>query len=337
MKLTSMRTRLMPVLVIASVLAIGNSAIGQNANSGEIKGTVTDSSNAVIAGANVSILNVQTGVVINTVTNGAGIYDVPSVPLGNYTITFARQGFKDLVREGITLQLTTIGIDATLQVGAATEKITVTAAAPLLQTEDASQNTNFDEREVKNAPTVGGIWYNELTNELPGVNGGGSQDPSGQGIGVNGTQGYSGNFLIEGSTATQPRDQNASDNYPPVDAQTGNFGAQYGNGVAAFNVIMKSGTNQWHGTLFEFDQNNDFNARGFFQRTGAVAPEHWHEFGGSVGGPILKDKLFFYFTYQRNPSVTSGSYFATVPTRGANGTTNMEAGCFPTTITNPTN
>lgn len=341
MRLTSIKTRLMSVLVIAAVLAMSHSAIGQNANSGEIKGTVTDSSNAVIAGATVSILNVQTGVAINTVTNGAGIYDVPSVPLGNYTLTFSKPGFRDYVREGITLQLTTLGIDATLQVGAATEKVTVTAAAPLLQTEDASQNTNFDEREVKNAPTVGGIWYNELTNELPGVNGGGSQDPSGQGIGVNGTQGYSGNFLIEGSTATQPRDQNASDNYPPidaigtVDAQTSNFGAQYGNGVAAFNVIMKSGTNQWHGTLFEFDQNNDFNARGFFQRTGPTAPEHWNEFGGSVGGPIRKDKLFFYFTYQRNPSVTSGSYFATVPTRGANGTTNMEAGCFPTAINNP--
>lgn len=341
MKFDRIKTQLLSVLAIALTLAAIPRGFAQNANSGEIKGTVTDSSNAVIPGASVSIQNVQTGVAIKTVTNSAGIYDVPSIPLGEYTITFSKEGFRDLVRQGITLQLTTLGIDATLQVGAPTERVVVTAAAPLLQTEDSSQNTNFDTKQIQDAPTVGGVWYNELTNELPGVNGGGGQDPSGQGIGVNGTQGYSGNFLIEGSTATQPRDQNASDNYPPVDAigtvdaQTGNFGAEYGNGVAAFNVIMKSGTNKWHGTLFEFDQNDAFNARGFFQRTGKVAPERWNEFGGSIGGPILRDRLFFYFTYQRNPSVTSGSYFATVPTRGANGTTNMETGCFPTTIKNP--
>lgn len=341
MRLTSMKTILMPLLVVASLIAAASNAVGQNSNTGEIKGTVTDTSNAVIAGAAVSLLNIQTGVVINTVTNGAGIYDVPSVSLGEYTITFGKQGFKDLVRQGITLQLTTLGIDATLEVGSTSEKVVVTAAAPLLQTEDSGQNTNFDTQEVQNAPTVGGIWYTELTNELPGVNGGGGQDASGQGIGVNGTQGYSGNFLIEGSTATQPRDQNASDNYPPidaigtVDAQTANFGAQYGNGVAAFNVIMKSGTNKWHGSLFEFVQNNDFNARGYFDRPPSpVAPLHWNEFGGSVGGPVLRDKLFFYFTYQRNPSLSSGTYFSTVPTRGANGTTDMETGCFPGTVTN---
>ena len=214
----SIKARLMSILVIASVLAISHNGFAQNSNSGEIKGAVTDSSNAVIPGANVSLLNTQTGIVINTVTNGDGIYDVPSVPLGDYTITFSKTGFKDLVREGITLQLATLGIDATLQVGTATERITVTAAAPLLQTEDSSQHENFDTQAIQNAPIVGGVWYNELTNELPGVNGGGGQDASGQGIGVNGTQGYSGSFLIEGSTAQQPRDVNASDNYPPTDA-----------------------------------------------------------------------------------------------------------------------
>src|ERR1035438_9543337 len=135
MKVISTKTMLMAILAIASLLAATNSGLGQNSNTGEIKGTVMDSSNAVIPGAKVSILNIQTGVVINTLTNSAGIYDVPSVPLGDYTITFSKQGFRDFVHEGITLQLTTLGIDATMQVGSATEKITVTAAAPLLQTD----------------------------------------------------------------------------------------------------------------------------------------------------------------------------------------------------------
>ena len=339
-------TRRLVALVLAFVVSSGMSAFGQNSNSGEIKGQVTDTTGAVINGASVTILNTATGVSTTTETNGAGIYDVPSLPTGPYTITFSKAGFRDEVRSGIVLQVATVAVDATLQLGAASQQVVVTADVPLLQTEDSAQHMDFDTKAVLNAPIVGGIWYNELTNELPGVNGGGGQDASGQGIGVNGTQGYSGSFLIEGSTAQSPRDVNASDNYPPTDAiaevnaQTSNFGAQYGNGVAAFNLLIKSGVNRWHGSLFEFNQNNDFNARNYFNPSPApVAPLHWNEFGGSVGGPIFKSKLFFFFTFQRNPNVSSGIYTTTVPTTTASsaqfGTTNMEAGCFPGAVNNP--
>jgi outer membrane receptor protein involved in Fe transport len=341
MKLVFGKTTIL-VMAISFFLAMAPSVFAQNANSGEIKGTVTDTSGAVIPGASVSIRNVQTGVIIHTITNGDGLYDVPSVPLGDYTLTFSKSGFRNSVRNGITLQLATIQINATLQVGSATQQVVVTAAAPLLQTEDSGQSMNFNTKQVQNAPVVGGVWYNELTNELPGVNAGGGQDASGQGIGVNGTEGYSGTFLIEGSTGTEPRDANASDNYPPIDAisevnvQTSNFGAQYSSGVAAFNVMLKSGTNRFHGSLFEFDQNDAFNARNYFNPApGPVAPLRWNEYGGSIGGPILKNKLFFYFTFQNNPNTSSATYTTTVPTRGENGTTDMTAGCFPTTVTNP--
>ncbi|MGD0734536.1 MAG: TonB-dependent receptor [Terracidiphilus sp.] len=339
MKTNTFLRRITTLLMILG-MSTAFGAYGQNANSGEIKGTVTDSSNAVIAGATVSILNVQTGVKIVSVTNGVGIYDVPSVPPGEYTITFSAKGFRDEVRSGIILQVATVAIDAALQVGAASQQVVVNSDVPMLQTEDSAQHVDFDTKAVQDAPIVGGVWYNELTNELPGVNGGGGQDASGQGIGVNGTQGYSGSFLLEGSVAQEPRDANASDNYPPIDAvaevnvQTSNFGAQYGNGVAAFNAIIKSGTNKFHGSLFEFNQNNDYNALNYFNTTGQVAPLHWNEFGGSIGGPIIKDKLFFFFTYQRNPNVSSGVYTTTVPTQGQNGTTNMDNGCFPLTYQN---
>jgi outer membrane receptor protein involved in Fe transport len=334
---------MMLVLAIALAIAGTHSTFGQNANSGEIKGTVTDSSNAVISGATVTILNIATGVVTTTTTNSDGIYDVPSLETGDYKITFAKTGFRDAIHNGITLHVGTIAVDEALQVGAASQEIVVTSDAPLLQTEDSGQHMDFDAQAVLDAPIVGGVWYNTLTNELPGVNGGGGQDASGQGIGINGTQGYSGTFLIEGSLAQEPRDANASDNYPPPDAigevnvQTSNFGAQYGNGVASFNVLVKSGTNRFHGSLFEFNQNNDYNALNYFNSgpTAAAAPLHWNEFGGSVGGPILRNKLFFFFNYQRNPNVSSGLYTTTVPTQGQNGTTNMTAGCFPTTVTDP--
>lgn len=333
------------LMILATITAL--CAHGQNANSGEIKGIVTDPSNGVIPGATVTILNTETGVATRTQTNGVGIYDVPSVPPGDYSITFQAKGFRDEVRKGIILQLATVAVDAVLQVGVASEQVVVTADVPLLQTEDSAQHMDFDAQAVQDAPIVGGVWYNELTNELPGVNGGGNQDASGQGVGVNGTQAYSGSFLLEGSVAQEPRDANASDNYPPTDAiaevnvQTSNFGAQYGNGVATFNALLKSGTNKFHGSLFEFNQNNDYNALNYFNTTGQVAPLHWNEFGGSIGGPIVKNKLFFFFTYQRNPNVSSGVYTTTVPTQGQNGTTNMDAGCFPLTyvsnnITYPT-
>jgi len=330
------------ILLMILVMSTAFGAFGQNANSGEIKGTVTDSSNAVIPGAKVTILNLQTGVKTVTVTNGVGIFDAPSVQPGEYTITFSAAGFRDEVRKGITLQLATVAVDAALQVGTASQQIVVTSDVPLLQTEDSAQHVDFDTKAVQDAPIVGGVWYNELTNELPGVNGGGSQDASGQGIGINGTQAYSGSFLLEGSVAQEPRDANASDNYPPVDAiaevnvQTSNFGAQYGNGVAAFNAIIKSGTNKFHGSLFEFNQNNDYNARNYFDPAPTpIAPLHWNEFGGSIGGPIVRDKLFFFFNYQRNPNTSSGVYTTTVPTQGANGTTNMDQGCFPNAVKDP--
>ncbi len=311
--------------VLLAVMALPGAA--QNTNTGEIKGIVTDPSGAVVPNVAITVTNTQTGVVSRTTTDGAGLYDVPSLLPGSYTIRFKAPGFKEFVREGVTLQVETIGINAQLQVGAASQEVTVTAQTPLLQTESSDQQVIFSTQTVQDVPTVGGVWYNELTNVLPGVNpgGGGSQDASGQGVGINGTQGYLGNWLIEGSDATQPRDVNASDNYPPVDsidevqAVTSSFGAQFGTGVAAYNVILKSGANQWHGSLFEFDQNNDFNALNYFKvynANGQVeqTPLHWNEYGGSVGGPILHNKLFFFFTYQRNPATTSSPEITTVPT-----------------------
>lgn len=294
----------------------------QNTNTGEIKGIVTDPSGAVIRRVEITLTNVQTGVVTRTTTNGSGLYDVPSLLPGTYSIRFKAPGFKEYVRQGVVLEVETIGIDAQLQVGATSQEITVTGQTPLLQTESSDQHVIFNTKTIQDVPTVGGVWYNELTNVLPGVNpgGGGSQDASGQGVGINGTQGYLGNWLIEGSDATQPRDVNASDNYPPIDAigevqaVTSSFAAQYGTGVAAYNVILKSGTNKWHGSLFEFNQNDAYDALNYFTPKGAKAPLRWNEYGGSIGGPILRDKLFFYFTYQRNPAHTSSAQITTVPT-----------------------
>ena len=324
------RWRQWVLIAVAAVLLLTQPGQAQNTNTGEIKGIVTDPSGAVVPNVAVTLTNVHTGVSTATTTNGSGLYDVPSLLPGLYNISFKANGFETFEQQGIVVEVQTIGVNAQLKVGSASQQVTVTAQNTLLETESSDQHVIFSTKTVEDVPTVGGVWYNELTNVLPGVNpgGGGSQDASGQGVGINGTQGYLGNWLIEGSDATQPRDVNASDNYPPIDsiaevqAITGTFGAQYGTGVAAFNVILKSGANQWHGSAFEFIQNDAFDALNYFTPKGQKTPLRWNEFGGSIGGPILHDKLFFYFTYQRNPAHSSFVETSTVPTDA------MKAGNF---------
>ncbi len=304
-------------------------AKAQNSNSGEIKGTVTDPSGAVVPDAAVSIKDVLTGVVTPTTTNHAGLYDVPFLSPGNYTITFSKPGFRDFVRSGIVLQIQTLEIDAALQLGAATQQVVVTGAAPLVETQTTGQHVNLSTEAIRTAPIIGTDWRAALTQLIPGVNaGGGPGQAVGQQVGVNGTQSYNVNFLTDGSAATAPRDFNSSNFIPPIDSisevsiNSGNAPAEYGNGLTSINVITKSGTNQWHGSAFEFVQNTSLNARGFYNATGPKAVEHWNNYGGSVGGPILKNKLFFFFTYQRNPSSTPTSGLYSYPTAA------MQAGDF---------
>jgi outer membrane receptor protein involved in Fe transport len=304
------------VLPLAAALT-ASLAFGQNANTGEIRGTVQDSSGAFVEGVKVTITNVETGASIASTTTSAGIYDAPSVPTGSYTVTFSKAGFKDFVRRGVVLQIQTIAIDGTLQIGNASERIVVTAETPLVETETSDQHVDLSTQALRTAPIIGTDWRAEMTQLIPGVNnGGGTGEANGQAVGVNGTQSYNVMFLSDGSAATAPRDFNGSNYYQPVDAieevsvNSGNAPAQYGNGLTSVNVITKSGTNQWHGSGYEYIQNTALNARGFYNATGPKSVEHWNTYGGSIGGPVLKNKLFFFFLYQRNPSSapTSGLY-----------------------------
>src|ERR1035438_5014101 len=145
-------------------------ARAQNANTGELKGSVTDPSGAVVPGAAVSIKNVQTGVVTARTTNQSGLYDVPFLAPGNYTVTFSKEGFRGFVREGIVLQIETLEISVTLQVGAASQEIVVNAMAPLIETETSDQHVELSARTVVTAPIVGTDWRSEMTQLIPGVN-----------------------------------------------------------------------------------------------------------------------------------------------------------------------
>jgi len=326
MRTDELRSRIAILLFIA---LIATAAVGQNANTGEIRGTVTDNSAAVVPGVKVTITAVGTGVSTVTMTNSAGVYEVPSLPIGEYRIQFAKEGFRSILRQGVTLEVQTLGMNATLQVGAAAEQVVVTAETPLVETESSDQHLDLDTDAVHTAPIVGTDWRAEMTELIPGVNaGGGTGEAAGQQVGVNGTQSYNANFLIDGSAATAPRDQNSSNYYMPLESisevsiNSSNAPAEYGNGLFSVNVITKSGTNNWHGSAYEFIQNTAFNARGFYNQTGKKSVEHWNTYGGSLGGPVIKDKLFFFFNYQRNPASTPTAGLYTYPTAA------MQAGDF---------
>ncbi len=308
------------VLLVAGLTA--TFAFGQNANTGEIKGTVQDSSGAVVEGVKVTITNVGTGVSIVSATNAAGIYDVPSVPTGLYTVTFSKAGFKEFVRKGVTLEIQTIAVDCTLQVGSINEQMVVIAETPLVETETSDQRVELNTHAIEAAPIVGADWRAEMIQLIPGVNtGGGAGEANGQAAGVNGTQSYNIMFLSDGGPATAPRDFNGSNFYMPVDAieevsiNSANAPPQYGGGLTSVNVITKSGTNHWHGSGYEYIQNTAFNSRNYFDPAPDVkSVEHWNTYGGSLGGPIIKNKLFFFFLYQRNPSSSPTSGLYTYPT-----------------------
>jgi hypothetical protein len=316
------------VLLVAGLTA--TFGFGQNANTGEIKGTVQDATGAFVEGVKVTITNVETGVDIDSATNSAGIYDVPSVPTGLYTITFSKIGFKNFVRKGVTLEIQTIAVDGTLQVGSTSEQVVVTEETPLVETETSDQRVDLNTHAIEAAPIVGTDWRAELIQLIPGVNtGGGAGEANGQAVGVNGTQSYNVMFLSDGGPATAPRDFNGSNYYMPVDAigevsvNSANAPPQYGGGLTSVNVITKSGTNHWHGSGYEYIQNTALNSRGYLDPAPDVkSVEHWNTYGGSIGGPILKNKLFFFFLYQRNPSSSPTSGLYSYPTAA------MQAGNF---------
>lgn len=308
-------------LAVLLVGWIAPTARGQNKNAGEIRGTVTDASEASMPGVEVTIINVNTGVKVQLTTNAAGLYVAPSVIAGNYTIVFAKDGFRRLVRSGIALGVETITVNARLEVGALAQEVAVSAAASLVQTESAERSSTLVESLIKEMPLVGNNTYN-LTALLPGVNNGSGNNASGASVGFNGTAGYQGNFMLDGGSNVRPISQNLGA-VPPVetigeiDFRTSNFGAEYGNGLAVVSVLSKSGTNQFHGSLFEFAQNNIMNARNYFALT--VTPFRWNQFGGTVGGPIRRDKTFFFLSYQRLLQVNYAASYYTYPTAAMKG------------------
>jgi Carboxypeptidase regulatory-like domain len=311
--------------VSALVLVFGSGAcFAQSTNSGDIRGSVTDSTGALIPGVTVTVLDVDTGVSKDYPTNQDGLYDTSSIVTGSYRLTFTKEGFEKLVRGPISLEVGFTTVNAQLQVGSATQQVEVTADVPLLQTETSEQSTTLDSKSMSQLPQVTQDWENFMI-LLPGASGtvGGSQGSSnpGQEVAINGNLPYS-NILADGASTTLSHSQNANpavfETVSELQINTNNFSAQYGVGGVIFNQISKGGTNRFHGSAYDYFQNNALTAYSYaFGATpaqlGPIPFLRYNNFGFSVGGPILKKKMFFYFDYDQIVDHGNTSGFNSVP------------------------
>jgi hypothetical protein len=290
---------------LAASLAVVGAVLLAQGVAGSILGTVSDPSGARIAGANVTATNALTGETRKAASNDTGDYLFPVLPVGQYRVEVELKGFKKFVREGIPLSVNrNARVDAVLEIGQVAEEVRVVGDVPLVDTRQVQVGGLVDSRRVNELPLNGRNVY-DLVSILPGVSGATTpsvMDNGGNFLRVNGSRTRHSTFLLDGNFNNDLW-RNSGNEAPNPDAVeefrllTSNFSAEYGRSPGGvINVVTRSGANQFHGALFEFLRNDKLNARNFFQPS--VAPLKQNQFGASLGGRILPDKLFFFTSYQ---------------------------------------
>jgi hypothetical protein len=327
-------TRLGVLLLMTPFLTMAQS------DRGDITGTVSDPANAIISNASLSLRNSETGAIYQTKTTASGNYTLASLPAGAYELTVSSPGFRNYLRQGILVQVgTTVRIDVTLQVGTASESVTVTANAPMLKTESAEQSFNISVAAIDDLPLTQGsaglrnpIAFAQLTPSMsvPATNTFGNLQAR-----VNGLPDSSFRVLVDGQDITNSIDpSHLSESHPSIESiqevqlTASNFAAEFGRvGGGLFNFTSRSGSNQFHGSGYEYLTNEDFGAGQPFTSSGnghLLRPQNRsHDFGFSVGGPVFLPKIysgrnrtFFFFNLEewRLRASSSGGTFSTIPT-----------------------
>ncbi|HXK00786.1 MAG TPA: carboxypeptidase regulatory-like domain-containing protein [Verrucomicrobiae bacterium] len=295
---------------------------------GTVVGTVRDASGAAVLGARVSAKNLATGVVQSTVSNSEGNYTITNVPPGTYDLSAQMTGFSTAVSPKTEVQVQqTTRVDFILTPGSTTTEVTVVATAPLVQSTTSDLGHVVESRQIQALPLNGRL-FEQLVTIVPGTIQAGwsdfAENPSAAGA-VTPTQAvvnglpWSGNYyMVDGVHNTEPLNAFISIT-PPLDSidsfkvETSNPNAEYGSfGGAIVNLAIKSGTNAFHGEVFDFLRNEDLNARDFFAQT--RAPYKSNQFGGTFGGPIVKNRVFFFTSYQQLQERQGQTNVLTVPT-----------------------
>jgi hypothetical protein len=304
---------------------------------GTILGIVTDATGGAVPGATVTVRNVNTGLLRTTETQGDGSYRVPELPIGSYDVTVEKAGFQTSITSGVKVDVAAERrVDASLKPGEVKEQITVSGEAlPLIEITNATLGGTLTQESVKDLP-INGRDYTKLIYLNPGVAGSPDQITDSPGsfgeFSMNGARGRSNNYLLDGTDMNDGYRNDPAINQGgvfatpsailPIDAVSemrvlSNFEAEYGrNGGAVVNIVTRSGTNQVHGSAFEYFRNNALDARNFFDTSDhPKAPFHNNQFGGSVGGPIVKDKTFLFLDYEGQRENVGVVTLACVPTQ----------------------
>jgi len=284
-----------------------------------LNGTVSDGSGAVVPGVSVTVTNAETGIQREAATDSTGSYDIRLLPPGTYNIAVKKDGFRQLTRESVRLEVNQVArIDFTMQLGAVTEAVEVSASAPMLESSNSSVGQVIETKAVSDLP-LNGRNFAQLAILSPGAIGvgygpggtiGSGSRPDdtrpGAELMVNGNREMSNNFMIDGVDDNFRRNalitvRPSVEDILEFKIQTNLFAAEQGRSSGAtVNVVTKSGTNQYHGSAFEFIRNDVLDARNFFnaKSTALKPPFRQNQFGASLGGPIARNKLFFFTDYE---------------------------------------
>lgn len=316
--------------VLSSLLIVTCAGLAQ-VDTATILGTIRDSSGAVVPGAMVTATEIDTSVRASVKSGSDGNYVITPLKIGRYSLTVKATGFREETRLNMVLNVQeTLRMDVRLQVGALTQTVEVSGQPPLVEAATSSLGDVISSQQVVELP-LNGRRYTDLATLTSGVAkitegpvNGGSTPTNGNAGGdfaVNGTRGDQNNFILDGI------DNNSNDNgdlsiVTSVDAiaefkvQTANYSAEFGrSGGAVINATTQSGTNQFHGDAWEFVRNDEFDARGFFEPASQPkAPYKQNQFGGTLGGPIKRDKAFFFVDYEGTRIHQAETDIATVPT-----------------------
>src|SRR5215472_4237821 len=305
---------------------------------GSITGTVADSSGAVIPNAKITATNLATNLSYNAPSNSAGVYNLLFLPIGQYNLTVEVPGFKKVAQGPFTLEVNQVAhIDPKMEVGEMTQSVSIQAVAPILQT-DSTQSGGTITGEIASSLPLSGRSFTTLTLLMPG-----SVTPSGTSGRpyTNGNREQSNNFLLDGVDINETIDNGIAFN-PSIDAiaevsiATANAAAEFGNANGSVvNMTLKSGTNHFHGNAYDYLRNDKLDANAFFRNRSGLArsPVRRNIFGGTFGGPVRKDRVFFFIDYdaQRQP----GGGTTTVSVAPATARTG-DLSKFPTPIKDPT-
>ena len=309
----SLRSRWSKLCLALTVCLSLSVILSAQGTGGRILGRVSDPSGAVLAEAKVTLVNEATNVSRDTTTNTSGDYDFVEVPVGSYRVEFDLKGFKKVVRRNVALDINqVITLNMTMQLGAAQEVVDVTSEAPLVETTSTQLGAVVGERSVTELPLNSRDTYQFLQLQPGVMSTVGSSNSIVYGssnagaVSVNGGRGRSNNFSVNGGDANDqfvnlPTVQPSPDSIAEFRVLTNTFDAEYGrNSGSVVNVVTKSGTNDFHGNVYEFFRNKVLNANAYcFSSDGCPKPQfNQNQFGGTFGGPIVKDHTFFFVSYE---------------------------------------